>query len=264
MSRKTVIAFCLFALMVSTTAAVLFRAKSNYVLGKPGVTLANVPIYMANEKFTNIASEVSVPLPEHVLNYRSEPLYISKVEVDMLPPDTVYGRRLYRAPDGHQFMISVVVMGTDRTSIHKPQYCLIGQGETIIGGELISVPIQKPHRYDLPVMKLTTASERRTPEGRTVQLRGLFLYWFVADGQITASHGERMWLMGKDLLTKGLLQRWAYVAYWGVCWPGQEDALLARMKEFIAASAPEFQTVAGAPEQSAAVAENEVDLVARN
>jgi hypothetical protein len=263
MSRKAAIAFSLFAVMVFATATVIFRARSNYVLGKPGVIVADTPIYMANDKFTNIASQTSVPLPENVLNYRSEPLFVTQVEFDMLPPDTVYGRRLYRAPDGHQMMISVVVMGTDRTSIHKPQYCLIGQGESIIGGELITIPMEKPHKYDLQVMKLTTGSERRAPDGRTVQLRGLFLYWFVADGQLTARHGERMWLMGRDLLTKGLLQRWAYVAYWGVCWPGQEDALLARMKEFIAASAPEFQTVAGEPVQTAAAPDREA-ILARN
>jgi len=251
MNRKTLQIFLPFMAMVVLTALLLVRVRANYVLGTPGVRVADVPIYAVSDKLTNIASNVSVPLPETVLDYTSFPEYIHPLELQMLPPDTVYGRRTYQAPDGVRMMISVVLMGTDRTSIHKPQYCLTGQGQSIIHSEVFTLQIPRPHPYDLQVMKLTTASEARTKDGQVIPLRGLFLYWFVADGQLTAHHGERMWLMGRDLLTKGLLQRWAYVAYWAVCLPGQEDALLERMKEFIAASLPEFQTTAGAPVSTA-------------
>jgi hypothetical protein len=37
------------------------------------------------------------------------------------------------------------------------------------------------------------------------------------------------------------LQRWAYVSYFSICEPGQEDAVFARMEKLIAASVPEFQ-----------------------
>ena len=39
----------------------------------------------------------------------------------------------------------------------------------------------------------------------------------------------------------GVLQRWAYVSYFSVCEPGQEDATFARMEKLIAASVPAFQ-----------------------
>jgi hypothetical protein len=141
-------------------------------------------------------------------------------------------------------MTSVVLMGTDRTSIHKPQYCLTGQGETIVKSEVITIPVAKPRPYELKVMKLSTVSQQPIGGGRFTPVSGIFLYWFVADGQLTPYHGERMWLMGRDLLTKGLLQRWAYVAYFSRCLPGEEDALLARMKRFVSDSVPEFQTTA--------------------
>ena len=35
----------------------------------------------------------------------------------MLPPDTVYGRRIYKGPNNFESMISIVVMGTDRAGI---------------------------------------------------------------------------------------------------------------------------------------------------
>ena len=217
--------------------------RSNYVLGQPGLKLVSVPIY--NEK-TNIVSETSAYLPERVGGYistRVEP--VTEIEQQMLPPDTVYGRRIYTAPDRFQALISVVVMGTDRTSIHKPQYCLTGQGEEIVGSEVISVPISGAKPYDLKVMKLSTRSQRRMSDGRLVPVSGVFMYWFVADGHLTPHHGERMWLMGKELITTGLLQRWAYVAYYANCPPGQEELLTERVKSFIAQSVPEFQVTTG-------------------
>jgi hypothetical protein len=51
-----------------------------------------------------------------------------------------------------------------------------------------------------------------------------------------------MWWMAKNLLQTGELQRWAYVSCFSVCLPGQEDATFERMKKFLAASVPEFQT----------------------
>jgi hypothetical protein len=244
MNRRAVSIVIGFVLMVGLTAVLLHRVQSNYVLGKPGLKLVNVPTY--NEE-TNIVTDVSVYLPEQVGEYvssRVEP--VTTVEQGMLPPDTVYGRRVYTAADRFQALISVVVMGTDRTSIHKPQYCLVGQGHQIVSSEVITIPIAKPHPYELKAMKLTTRSERSANGGQRVPVSGVFLYWFVADGHLTPQHGERMWLMGKELVTTGLLQRWAYVAYFANCPPGNEAALTERLTKFVAESVPEFQLTTGA------------------
>jgi hypothetical protein len=237
-----------FVLLVGLTAALLVRVRAHYSLGKPGVKVVNTPIY--NEDNNPISNE-SVFLPETVGEYTSTNMPVTKIELDMLPPDTVFGRRVYHSPDSG-IMTSVVLMGADRTSIHKPQYCLIGQGENITGSEVITIPVAKPHPYGLKVMKLTTTSQRPLAGGKFATTSGIYIYWFVADGQLTPHHGERMWLMGRDLITKGLLQRWAYVAYFSRCLPGQENILLERMKRFVAAQVPEFQTTTGTSEEKTA------------
>jgi hypothetical protein len=249
MNRRVLQVIIGFVLLLALTAGVLLRVRSNYVLGKPGVKLANLPIY--NEE-TNVISNVSVYLPEAVGDMRSSRIEpVSMMELKMLPTDTLYGRRIYSAPDNFKALISIVLMGTDRTSIHKPQYCLTGLGEQIVGSEVITIPIKGPKPYDLKVMKLTTRSEQNIGKGQIIPVSGIFLYWFVADGHLTPYHGERMWLMGRDLLTRGLLQRWAYVACFSRCSPGQEARLLERMTEFVAASVPEFQTTVGEPSATA-------------
>lgn len=243
MNRRALQVVIGFTLLLALTAGMLLRVRANFVPGKPGLKLADVPIY--NDE-TNIVSDTSVFLPEQVGEYvskRIEP--VSVIEQNWLPPDTLYGRRIYTAPDRFQVLISVVMMGTDRTSIHKPQYCLVGQGEQIVGSEVITVPISSPKPYDLKVMKLSTRSERRLPDGTMMPVSGVFMYWFVADGLLTPDHLERMWLMGKELVSTGRLQRWAYVAYFANCPPGQENELTDRMKSFISKSVPEFQLTTG-------------------
>ena len=77
--------------------------------------------------------------------------------------------------------------------------------------------------------------------------RGIFVYWFVADDQITADHNQRMWWMARDMIRKGVLQRWAYVTLFSVCLPGQEEATYERMKGFIASAVPTFQLATRPP-----------------
>jgi hypothetical protein len=57
--------------------------------------------------------------------------------------------------------------------------------------------------------------------------------------------------MARDLMTRGVLQRWAYISCFSVCPPGHEEATYARMKEWITAAVPQFQLAAG-PETMAA------------
>jgi hypothetical protein len=49
--------------------------------------------------------------------------------------------------------------------------------------------------------------------------------------------------MARDLVRTGVLQRWASIGYFASCPPGQEEAVFERLKQFISASAPEFQLV---------------------
>jgi hypothetical protein len=243
MNKRAVLIFAIFAVMVSVAAMFLGRMRSGYTLGNPGVKVGDVPIYTDTGE---LVSKVSVTLPERGMTCASSELKVARLELGMLPPDTVYGRRLYRDTIGEfQMAMSVVLMGTDRTSIHKPQYCLQGQGWNIERSEVESIPISKPSPYDLKVMKLTLTRDFRGSDGKFQKIGGLFLYWFVADGQLTPHHTQRMWWMARDLVTTGRLQRWAYVACLAQCIPGQEDALLQQMKGLIAATVPQFQLTTG-------------------
>jgi hypothetical protein len=242
-ARQWTVLGTVLTLLVLTAAALIHIDRSQR-LGRPGVKLGPEPTYMTGGQ---IVRTQSVSLPIELPDFVSEPVELTALELNWLPKDTLFGRGLYHSKDGFTNLLSVVLMGTDRTSIHKPQYCLDGQGWRIEKTETVTIPIARPYPYGLQAMKLTASRTVVDSAGRRAQARGIYIYWFVADNQLTPFHGERMWWMARDLVWSGTLQRWAYVACFTVCWPGQEELFFNRMKELVASSVPEFQLAAGPP-----------------
>ncbi len=245
MSRQGKLILGVFFMLVVASALFLARLNSaGQALGQPGLRLAAMEL--RNED-SQVVRTNGVALPAQVFDCTSSLSPVTKLELEWLPPDTTYGRRRYTFPDETWIESSVVLMGQDRTSIHKPEYCLPGQGFSIDLREVVTIPILQPHAYDLPVMKLTTSKTAHDRNGREVPLRGVYIYWFVADGKLATRHLDRMWMMTKGLLSEGELQRWAYVTYFAICQPGDEEATFDKMARFIAESVPQFQTTTGKP-----------------
>jgi hypothetical protein len=226
-------------------------------IGRPGVRVGERPLHMkaaGSKEPAVIVATNSVLLPETVLNYRSEELPLDPSVWGTLPKDTVYGQRTYEAPDRFGIQQTVVLMGTDRTSIHKPEFCLEGGGWHIFSAESVRIPMERPVAYELPVRRMLIRTERRHPAtGEMVPLEGVYLFWFVSEDKMTSEHGERMWWMARDLITRGELQRWAYVIAFSVCAPGDTEPTYERMVRFLKASVPEFQTVPASPGEVALV-----------
>ncbi len=243
--QKWILTFVALCLM-GGTACLLARVSNNQRLAPPGIK-------------THPSSEprrLEIDLPAQVLDCKSESIPVDDVTKQALPPDTSFGQRRYDAPDGFTMNLQAVLMGSDRTSLHKPQFCLEGVGWHIdaAGTLTTSVRVEQPYSYDLPVVRLVASREAEV-NGQKQVVRGVYVYWFVADDALSASVTglQRMWMMGSKLLRTGVLQRWAYLSCLCVCQPGQEDATFERMKKMIAAAAPQFQlnpapkTASGAP-----------------
>ena len=158
-----------------------------------------------------------------------------------MPPDTSYAQRFYWAPDGFWANANIILMGKDRSSIHKADYCLAGQGFQTVKKETVNITVPGPVPYEMPIAKWTIRGTFPGPDGTRREVNGVYSFWFVADGELTVDNSQRILWYYRDLLTRGLLQRWAYVSYQTYCAPGQEDAAFERLKELIIASIPEFQ-----------------------
>ena len=229
-SQKWLI-FCIAFGLMAGTAGALSWSRAHQRLGQPGILATPIPGSVM----------MKIDLPEHVLDFSSTNVPEPEVVLGYLPPDSSYAERLYTAPGGPQVTATIVLMGGDRTSIHKPDYCLPGQGWTIRDKSVVNIPVAGAQNYELPVARWVISNSYATPDGQKQEVSGLYVFWFVANGEQTPDNFERMWWLGRDLLRTGVLQRWAYVSYFAACAPGQEDATFERMKNLIAHSVPEYQ-----------------------
>ncbi len=241
MNRRKWIIFGIALALIFGTGSLILVMKGRQHLGKPGLKVSP----------GESPGTLRVDLPEKVLDFKSVEADAS-IEKGSLPRDTTIAKRAYQAPDGSSILLTAVLMGTDRTSLHRPEICLKGQGWEINLDRTkitsVAMPLPVPHR--MPVRKMVTAGFTQTPTGQKIPLRGLYVYWYVADGKVTADDRARMWSMGKELLRTGVLERWAYVSCFTACLPEDEDAAFQRLERFIAAAAPEFQVALGTDETS--------------
>jgi EpsI family protein len=165
---------------------------------------------------------------------------VSAVEREILPPDTGYSRRLYAniADRRRDVFLSIVLSGRDRTSIHRPELCLVGQGWTIEGATR--------HAFrgaggegTIPATVLRVRRERATPQGRVV-VPQLVVYWFVGRDTVTPSHWGRFWIDTWNRVTRARVERWAYVLMQTDVSDG-EAAALARLQVVLDGTRPAFQ-----------------------
>jgi hypothetical protein len=221
---------------MGATALVLLHMKAHQRLGEPGVLTRP----MANSK------NLEVLLPASVPGYTSEIETNSENQLRQLPPDTSFRVRRYQITNDFFSDVTVVLMDSDRSSIHKPQICMTGQGWAIDNSRssVENIHLDRPSPYDLPVNRLIVTKQIKDENGNSRNISGIFLYWYVDANRITASENQWMlWWMPRDLLFNGVLERWAYISVFSACLPGQEDATYDRMKKLIADIVPEFQLV---------------------
>jgi hypothetical protein len=176
---------------------------------------------------------------------------VTAVEREILPADTGFSRRSYVQVQGgaHAVFVSIVLSGRDRTSIHRPALCLVGQGWTIRGAE--------QHRFAWPEENsaagesgrgsahgiLATVLHTERVEARTRRkIPAVVAYWFVNRDAVVATHWERFCRDAWNRLAHGRADRWAYVLMQADAADG-EAAGLARIQEVLGAVGPAFQRV---------------------
>jgi len=235
MKRNELILLVVGLVLIVGTAGGMRYLKANQRLGKPGVKATAIPD----------SGRMRIELPLQVPGFEAKAVEVEQKTLDVLPSDTSMVQALYKEREGaglQPIQSFVVMMGSDRTSLHKPQFCLTGAGWNIDDqrSERVKVRMQQPHPLELPVMKLI-ATRKVEVEGQPQDYSGVFVYWFVADEAVTEDHGERVWWMAKHLLRTGELQRWAYIAYFAPCLPGAEEETFNRIQKLMNATVPQFQ-----------------------
>jgi EpsI family protein len=155
---------------------------------------------------------------------------VTAVERETLPPDTGYSRKNYvrLGRSQEQVFFSVVLSGRDRSSIHRPEICLVGQGWTIRGSERREMKLAGGGGMDVTLLKIEHEAVRA--DGTRTAVPALFAYWFAGSDAVVATHREMLWRGAMDRLRHGRADRWAYVVAQTLSTDG-EEAAWARIQE---------------------------------
>jgi exosortase len=184
-----------------------------------------------------------VALPAAIgLDWVGQVAEVTPIERETLPPDTGFSRRNYVSllDRRQQVLLSIVLSGRDRTSIHRPELCLVGQGWTITGRFRHAFKRPDTRAVLIPATVLRVEREFTAADGRKVKVPGLFAYWFVGADKVVATNAERVAYTSFDRLRHFEAHRWAYVFAQTFAVDG-EEAALARIQSVLDGTVPSFQ-----------------------
>jgi len=146
---------------------------------------------------------------------------MSLPEYDALPHDTEFIKSIYTNDADANVFVSIVLSGRERDSIHRPERCLVGQGQTIVNQhfwnvvmpQVIEVPLEG--RPPLKVAVLETLRNYHDEKGERKVYYGYYAYWFVGQNRETPGHYIRMLYLAWDRVVHSVAHKWAYIAVSG-------------------------------------------------
>ena len=200
------------------------RAQAGIALADDGINPAPLPTFLGTDW---IGRETAV----------------TDIERETLPPDTGYARKLYVsvADRRQQVFVSIVLSGQDRTSIHRPEICLVGQGWSI----------ERTGRTtfgEVPAALLQLEREVTQGSGSRATVPALFAYWFVGRDRIVATTAERLWFTALNRL-RLRPDRWAYVVTQTVVLDGESESdARTRMNAVVSQLLPHLVPSGGGPQ----------------
>jgi hypothetical protein len=149
---------------------------------------------------------------------------MTPVERSLLPADTVLRKNHYeREDDRLAVQFTIVMSGRKRSSIHRPEVCLVGPGSEIARSFVHRVKLSGGHVLKVKILEMLHRTTRA--DGTTGVVPSYYAYWFAGLGRETPSHLQRMMWMASDRLFRGRNYRWAYISVAGLRHPGNTDYL---------------------------------------
>ena len=122
--------------------------------------------------------------------WTSEELGPGEAELKMLPADTRIEKRRYVSRDGEWFIATVIVGGSSKSSIHRPELCLPAQGWRMSNPRTVRFDGVEWRAIDIE-------------SGMSSRI-GFIYTFFNQEGFRTASHVSRIW---RDVLDRSFLNR---------------------------------------------------------
>ncbi len=160
------------------------------------VLTVGVMCYQARSVDPILAEAPTVALGE-IRGFTSVEVPPSEAELKTLPSDTVIVKRSYTDENGDWFLVSAVIGGRSKSSIHRPELCLPSQGYQMMRPRTVLV--------DGTEWRFISLERRESP---TLG----FAYTFANQaGYRTSSHVKRIFRDILDRTFAGRIDRWVMV-----------------------------------------------------
>ena len=185
-------------------------------------------------------NDLSGPVSADACPFCNSPLSVVSVgEQTLLPPSTPIFRKLYVRPGHPDVTATVVFSGIERRSIHRPQVCLVGQGNKITDEYTYEAKIAPGETFPVRVLELSRPV--KDASGRVAgELGSVYAYWLFNPERETDSHLVRFFRMTVDNVLRSYRPRWGYAsiaiprdAARPDAWKDELDDFLARFRPVI-------------------------------
>lgn len=165
----------------------------------PIVATALVVAVMAYQAKTGeatlcVAPEVRLDAIE---GFAVEDVPVGEAELTVLPADTGFVKRRYCNEAGEWFMVTAVIGGKSKNSVHRPELCLPSQG----------FQMSDPRTVEVDGVEWRLVSLAR----REASAMGFAYTFYNQDGFRTASHFRRIFRDIWDRSMHGRIDRWVMV-----------------------------------------------------
>jgi len=166
---------------------------------------------------------------------------ISIGEMKLLPDNTPIFRREYIREGSPSVQATVVFSGIERRSIHRPQICLVSQGNRITNEYDYEVMNGPDTTLQVKVLELQQVFEDEA--GTPFSVFSIYAYWLFNPERETNSHWRRFLHMAVDNAIRSYRPRWGYVSISIPYDPRTPETWKQQLNEFVPLFYPVMEDV---------------------
>ena len=151
-------------------------------------------------------------LPETVDGCPSIALTMTSKERSLFDETVRLDRRMYLTQDGRQVLVTVVLSGRLKKTLHQPERCLPDAGWIISSQQV--VPLHLKDGRELQATVLSLFRDVQKEDGTHARVRAVNLYWYQgSQGYSTSSYDMSSFVSYRDAILRNLNHRWGQASF---------------------------------------------------
>ncbi len=221
------------------------RSRGLMAVALPGVCVA---LCAAADTSLHLAEPgVNLRLPSNIGPFHGQALDMTAAERNVLDEGVELARTFYASAEGRRILVTVIVGGPGKRTLHRPEVCLPGQGWSIASSEVVPLQFTNGDGAEATLLRLFRDAAPEGEGGRRVRMRALNLYWYIgSDGTTRPDYYGHIGKGYQDAIFKDINHRWSMVSVFvpvseqpvGAADSFEEFTVLEEVRAFVSELAP--------------------------